>query len=234
MNEFAQKIEKDIDAGKLSPGAVLPGVAQLSEHYGASETDVAAGLSDLIYEGFLERVYTDRKSVRVPKHKLWGTITGNHSFTKEAKRRGMQPGTKVCTLATVKSWPVVQKRLNLAPGDDVTIVERLRLADGEPVALEYSYYPSKLYPGMTAEMFTEGGEGQSSFKVMQEKFGLVPERAVDEVTVAALEAREAELLGMEEGAPVLMRFRLTISDKGIPIKGSRAIYKFKAGYEVAI
>jgi len=234
MNNFAQQIQKDIEDGKYQPGKILPGVRQLSEKYMVGEEEVTHGLSDLIYEGFLERPCTDRESVRLPKHKLWGTITGNHSFTKEAKKRGMEPGTKILTLETVPSWPVVQERLQLEPGDEVTIMERLRLADGEPVALEYSYYPTKLYPGMTAEMFTGGGEGQSSFKIMQEKFGLIPHRAVDEVTVAAIEAREAELLDMEAGTPVLLRFRLTLSDKGIPIKGSRAIYKFKAGYEMGI
>ncbi len=234
MNEFAQKIQQAIQSGKYQPGDVLPPIEQIPAEYGVSEEAVQTGLSDLIYEGFLERPCSDRRSVRVPGYTLWGTITGNHSVTKEAKQRGMEPGVKILRLETVPAWPVVRERLHLQPGDEVTIMERLRLADGKPVALEYSYYPTKLYPGMTAEMFTGGGEGQSSFKVMQEMFGLVPHRAVDEVTVAAIEAREAELLEMEAGTPVLLRFRLTLSEKGVPIKGSRAIYKFKAGYELGI
>ena len=141
---------------------------------------------------------------------------------------------RILTFETMPSWPVVRERLQLDVGDEVTIMERLRLADGEPLALEYSYFPAKYYPGITADMFMGGGAGQSSFKVMQEKFGLKSARAVDEVTVVAIEKREAELLNMEEGTPVLLRFRLTLSDKGVPIKGSRAIYKFKAGYEMDI
>jgi GntR family transcriptional regulator len=234
VNEFAQKIQQAIESGKYRPGDELPSLEQLCAQYGATEETVQNGLSDLIYEGFLERPCSNRATVRVTKHTLWGTITGNHSFTREAKKRGMEPGVKILRLETVPAWPVVRERLQLQPGDEVTIMERLRLADGKPVALEYSYYPTKLYPGMTAEMFAGGGEEQSSFKVMQEKFGLVPHRAVDEVTTVAIEAREAELLEMDEGTPVLLRFRLTLSEQGVPIKGSRAIYKFKAGYEVGI
>jgi GntR family transcriptional regulator len=234
MNEIAQRIQQQIESGAYQPGDRLPPVVDLQEQFGASSEDVSQALSDLIYEGFLERTRPDGEGVRVPRHKLWGTITGNHSFTKEAKKRNMEPGVKILRFEVVPGWPVVRARLQLDADDQVIIMERLRLADGEPLALEYSYYPAKYYPGMTREMFEGGGEEQSSFKVMQEQFGLVSAKAVDEVTTVAIEKREADLLNMEPGTPVLLRFRVTLSDKGVPIKGSRAIYKFKAGYELSI
>jgi hypothetical protein len=68
---------------------------------------------------------------------------------------------------------------------------------------------------------------------MEEK-GLIPDTAVDELAVATLEEREAELLGLEPGVSVLIRFRVTLSPAGIPIKGSRAIYLFRPGYQLKI
>jgi GntR family transcriptional regulator len=122
----------------------------------------------------------------------------------------------------------------LGPDEEVVVMERLRTADEEPVAIETSYYPARFYPGITKEMFEGKGTGQSSFEVMEKKFGLKSERAEDELTVIAVEKREAELLGLEEGTPVLLRFRITYSDKEMPIKCSRAIWKFKAGYRMAL
>lgn len=234
MNQIAQRIQQQIEAGVYKPGQVLPPIPELQKQFDAGFDQVSRALSDLIYEGLLERNPAHREEIRVPKHKLWGTITGNHSFTREAKKRNMEPGVQVLTFEIVPAWPSVRERLQLGPDDQVIILERLRLADGQPMALEYSYMPAKFYPGVTREMFEGGGEEQSSFKVMQDRFGLVPATAIDEVTVVAIEKREAELLELDEGTPVLLRFRVTLSDKGIPIKGSRAIYKFKAGYQVAI
>jgi GntR family transcriptional regulator len=113
-------------------------------------------------------------------------------------------------------------------------MERLRTADGEPIAIETSYLPAKFMPGVTKEMFEVGGAGQSSFEVMQKEYGLKPHRAVDELTVVAIEEREASLLGMQSGTPILLRFRITYSEGGVPIKCSRALWKLKAGYEMPL
>ncbi|MEJ2012447.1 MAG: GntR family transcriptional regulator [Anaerolineales bacterium] len=234
MNRATLQLLHDLEDSLWAHGQPLPSLDQMAERYRATTAEVEAAVRDLIYEGLLERDPSNREIVRRVKSPLWGTITGNHSLTKEAKRRGEEPGTEILTFETLPAWPAVAERLALALSDEVIIMERLRTASGIPVSLEFSYYPAKLYPGMTIEMFTGGGEGQSSFKIMQEKFGLVPDHAVDEVTVAAIEAREAKLLNIDPGTPVLIRFRLTITEDGRPIKGSRAIYLFKAGYTLPI
>ena len=234
MNRVGQDLYNDLEQSAWVQGQSLPPLEELAERYHSTPVEVERAIGDLIYEGWLERDPARREVLRRVKVPLWGTITGNHSLTKEAQRRGEEPGTQILTFETVPAWPIVADRLQLEPGDQVIIMERLRTANGVPVSLEFSYYPAKLYPGMTLEMFTGGGEGQSSFKIMQEKFNLVPDRAVDEVTVAAAELREAELLGIDPGIPVLIRFRLTLSSSGKAIKGSRAIYLFKAGYTLPI
>jgi GntR family transcriptional regulator len=124
------------------------------------------------------------------------------------------------------------ERLQLGPEDKIVVMDRLRKADSEPVAIETSYYPARYYPDMTKEMFESEGAEQSSFKVMEEKFGLKSARAVDNVAVTALEEREAELLGLPVGTPVLLRFRVTYSDQDVPIKASRAVWKFRAEYKM--
>lgn len=234
MNAIGQKIYSQIGSGLLTAGEYLPASVELMRTYDCDEASLQAAIGDLIYEGLLERNPANRDEVRVLKHPLWVTIWGNHSLTKEALRRGIEPGTVILRFETVPCWQVVQARLKLDTEDDVIIMERLRTAGDQPISLEFSYYPAKLYPGMTVEMFTGGGEGQSSFQVMQEKFNLIPDHAEDEVTVAAIEGREAALLHIEPGTPVLIRFRLTLTKQGIPIKGSRAIYLFKAGYTLPI
>lgn len=231
MNRLAVEIYKSICNGDYKEGEVLPTSEVLAEKYSAAVEDVTNGIGDLVYEGVLQRNPKNITEVKVRVPYLWGLVEGNHSFTNEAKKRGQKPGNRIVTFETRPAWPQVMKRLQLEDGDEVTVMERLLFADDRTVGLEFSYMPAKLYPGVTREMY-EGGT--STFKVMQEKFGHVSARGVDELAIATLEEREAELLGLEVGVPVLIRFRVTLNPEGVPIKGSRAIYLFNPGYELDI
>jgi GntR family transcriptional regulator len=229
MNEIAVKIDAAIRKDRFNVDEILPSCEELAIEFGGTVEQVKYGIGDLVYEGVLERVPSSNK-VRVRAGYLWDIVRGNHSFTGEAKKRGQRPGNRILTFEKRTAWPQIIQRLQLNEGEEVLVMERLLLADEKPVGLEFSYMPAKYYEGITREMF-EGGH--STFGVMEER-GLIPDTAVDEIAVATLEEREAELLGMDCGVPVLIRFRVTLSPKGLPIKGSRAIYLFKPGYQLKI
>lgn len=231
MNKFAVNLYSAICKKDFAEGEILPSVETLAEKYNSNGEQVRNGLGDLIYEGALERNPENKNDIRVRKSYPWDLVTGNHSFTNEAKKRGQKPGNRVLTFERRAGWPQVINRLQLQDHDEVFVLERLLLADDEKVGLEFSYMPAKHYEGVTREMFEGGG---STFKVMQEKFGLIPDKGVDEISIATLEPREANLLERDPGVPVLIRFRVTLSPDGIPIKGSRAIYLFNPGYELSL
>lgn len=230
MNKAAVTIDQAIRGGAYAGTAALPSVADLAEEYGHSEEETRDGLSDLVYEGVLERVPGQASAVRIRAAYLWDVVRGNHSFTSEAKQRGQKPGNRILTFETRRAWPQIIQRLQLEEGDDILVMERLLFGGETPVGLEFSYMPAKYYEGATREMF-EGG--QSTFSVMEGR-GLIPDRGVDELAVATLGEREAALFGMDAGVPVMIRFRVTLAPDCRPIKGSRAIYLFRPGYQVKI
>jgi GntR family transcriptional regulator len=235
MNKVFFDLEKWLNSADLQNGQKLPDANELAVQFNASEHEVETALSELVYEGYIERLTNvPGREYRMPAYKYWGILTGTHSITKEAKKRGEDPGVEILNWELVDAWPSIKRRLKLDDGDKVQVMERLRTASGFPVAIETSYFPAKLYPGITKDMFTETGSSQSSFKVMEEKFGLVSERATDEVTLACLEEREARFLQVPVGTPTLLRFRITWDPDDIPIKASRAVWKFHAGYEMSL
>jgi len=235
MNKVFFEIEKWIKEDGLEKGKKLPGSSELAKKFQADQAEIEEALRELVYEGVINRVMkVSEGEYQIPAFESWGVLTGTHSITKEAKKRAQTPGVQILEWTLVTAWPSIQRRLALEPGDKVQIMERLRDADGYPIAIETSYFPAKLYPGITQDMFTDSGSGQSSFKVMEEKFGLVSDRATDEVTLACLEEREAELLQIPVGTPVLLRFRITWDPDNRPIKASRAVWKFHAGYEMSL
>lgn len=229
MNPTAVKIDAEIRAGKYDKGDALPSSEELAQQFDTTVEDVNAAIGDLVYEGELSRLGAG-DTVTVRKPYLWGRVGGNHSFTGTAKKNGQQPGNKILTFEKRQAWPQISQRLQLEPGEEVLTMERLLFADDQTVGLEFSYMPFKYYGSVTREMF-EGGV--STFALMEEQ-GLIPDKGVDELAVATLEPREAELFGREVGEPCLIRFRVTLSPDGIPIKGSRAIYLFHPGYELDI
>lgn len=235
MNKVFFDLVEWLSSEELESGEKLPDSSTLATKFNVEEGEIAQALSEMVYEGYIERVVkVSENEYQIPSYSPWGILTGEHSITKEAKRRNENPGVEIISWELVDAWPSIQKRLNLAPGDKVQIMERLRKSNDYPVAIESSYFPAKYYPGITQDMFTESGSGQSSFKVMQEKFGLVSDRATDEVTLALLEEREAKYLDVPVGSPVLLRFRVTLDPNNRPIKASRAVWKFHAGYEMSL
>ena len=229
MNPIAVKIDTDIFAGKYIQGGALPDVKTLAKEYNASEEEVRHAIGDLVYEGELSHL-GGAEDVTVRKPYLWGKVGGNHSFTGNAKKNGQKPGNRILTFEKRTAWRQIRERLQLDEGEEVLVMERLLFADETPVGLEFSYMPAKYYEGVTREMF-EGGV--STFALMREQ-GLIPDKAADELAVATLEPREAEVLEREVGEPVLIRFRVTLTPEGTPVKGSRAIYLFNPTYELDI
>ncbi len=235
MNAYFLELEKAISGGEFKPGGALPDVSSLAARFGGTEDEIRDALSELVYEGLLERrLPLPSQDLVVPERQAWGILGGNHSITKESKKRGEEPGVEIIGWQLVRGWPSICQRMDLGPDEEVQIMERLRTSNGIPVGIEVSYFPTKFYPGITPDLFTSRGTGQSSFAVMEQKFGLVSDRARDVVTVVCLEKREADYLNVPPGTPVLERFRVTLSDKDVPIKASRAVWLFQAAFEMAV
>lgn len=232
--EIDEKLFEWVTAKKLAPGARLPATKELAKELGVTEKDVNAAVSALVYEGILERsIDKSIKGVLVSSSSRLGVMGGILSLTKEAIKRGMTPGSKVLKYEIVPAGKFLSQKLEIDTTEKVIIVERLRTVDGEPVALETSNIPHRLMPDVTPDMFEATGAAASSFDLMDNR-GIHLARAVDIVSAIKIEAREAELLGLEAGDPILQRDRTTWDDQGRLAKWSRAFFKASSKYEMSL
>jgi GntR family transcriptional regulator len=92
-------------------------------------------------------------------------------------------------------------------------VETLRFADDVPITFHDAYVPHSLFSALLAEDL----ENQHLWSYF-ERFGYKVKRAVQK-----LEAREAgeeisQLMGIEEGAPILFKERTVYADDGTPVE----------------
>src|SRR4051795_7650087 len=117
----------------LGVGNAIPSERQLSTDFGVSRLTVRAALEELVREGYLVREHGRGTFVSEPKIAQQLTLT---SFTEDMRRRGMVAGSRTLELKTTHAGASVGRALALSPDAPVLRTRRLRLADGEPMAIE--------------------------------------------------------------------------------------------------
>src|SRR6266478_8423516 len=117
----------------LDVGHSIPSERQLTGDLGVSRLTVRAALDDLVRDGYLERRHGSGTYVTEPKIAQPLTLT---SFSEDMRRRGMTAGSKTIELRETHAGAAVGRALNVSPDSRVVLIRRLRLADGEPMALE--------------------------------------------------------------------------------------------------
>jgi GntR family transcriptional regulator len=223
--QVSQILRHEIETGKYSPGDYIPTEQELRNRFDVSRDTIRQALSDLIYQGLLERRRT--KGTVVSKRHVEAILKDLASFTTEVMDRKLTLVTKILNFRQIQCPDNVCDQLNLSKSDIVTEMERLRFVDDEPVAVEKWYAPIKIFPGLSRGMFKESGLEQSTYYVLMRQYNIKITRAVDTVSAVDLEARDARLIKQPTGAPVLLRTRISYSDDRTPVTYGSGLYMIK-------
>jgi len=202
--QLKKLLEAQVTDGKLRPHSRVPSERELSELYAISRMTARQALAELIQEG---RLYTSAgKGTFVAEPKIEQNLQALTSFTEEMRARGLQPITRLLRRELVTPPETIAASLRVGEGSSAVCVERLRLVDDEPLALETSWL---VFPGME-RLLTLDLEG-SLYVVLQEHFGIIPTEAQQEFEAVLARPRECMLLKLNEGAPVLKLQRTTFA-----------------------
>ncbi|MEV0288928.1 GntR family transcriptional regulator [Kribbella sp. NPDC050820] len=198
--QLKQWLSARIVSGELQPGEQIPSELELCERFGISRGVVRQALNELQYEGLIDRERGRGTFVSGPKT-AEGLISGLRGLAEDAASRGQSIDSRVLVLREVPASASVASALELAEGDPVVELERVRSLDGEPHVLALTYLPAALVPGL-ADRDLSGSE--SLYRILREDYGLVNVSSRRRVEASVAGAREAELLGVEPGAPLLV------------------------------
>lgn len=192
----------------------LPTEVELSSRFGVSLITVRKAIESLVAEGLLVR--KQGKGTFVVKPKLTHELNAITSWTEQLRALGYKPGTSHWEAREIAPDQQIAHLLGLGEGTPVIMMRRLRLADEEPVSLILNYMPSRLVPGFTESPFA----GESLYKILRERYGLIPANARDTVETRPASSEEAELLQMVPGAPVLQVTRVSYLDDGTALEAA--------------
>lgn len=201
----------------LAPGTPIPSERDLATRYGVSRMTLRNAIDDLVRDGLLVRRHGAGTYVARPRIAKQIHLT---SFTEDMRSRGLVASTRVLSVVRKGAGARVGARLNLSPSEVVVTVGRLRLADDEPMAIEWLSVPGRMLPGITREDFET-----SFYRVLEERFGIVIEGGTQTLEPTVTDEEESELLGVPLHSPALFVERVTWDAAGTPIEYTRTMYR---------
>jgi GntR family transcriptional regulator len=202
---------------RLGVGTAIPSERQLSADLGVSRLTLRAALDDLAREGYLVRRRGSGTYVQHPKIAQELTIT---SFSDDMRRRGMTPGSRTLSMNTVLAGARLGRFLNVSPSEQIVVVKRLRLADGETMAIETLHIPEALVPGLTPRAL----DG-SFYELLRDHYGVVIVEGTQAIEPTVTNEEESEALGVPLQSPAFLFERTSRDEAGRTVEFVQSVYR---------
>ena len=218
-HQLYEVLKDKIRSAAWKPGDMIPPESELTTLYGVSRVTVRKVLEMLVNEGHLLRERGRGSFVSHPK--LEHGTTRIVSFTDDMKQRGLVPRTRILFSGLVPAPAPIAEKLKVPECEELARIDRLRLADEEPMCVEESFLVHRYIPGILEHDFTEN----SLREIKEKKYGIRWSRALQTIQAIACSAEIARLLGIKAGAPLLYFERVTFSQGEIPMEYLRVYYR---------
>jgi GntR family transcriptional regulator len=222
MSQFVPRyyeIEQTLRAriATLDPDSPLPSDAQLCEEFGVSRMTARNAVQRLVQEGLVYRL--PGKGTYVAGSGAHREASSLTNFTKEMRRRGREPSSRLLERERLPATELEARRLQLDDESSVVSIRRIRLADDEPVAIEHAVLPVTA-ANAVMEADLEGGSLHEALVAG----GLVPTRGHATIGSEPAEPDEASLLDVPSGWPLLVERRLIVDQDGKPLELTESRY----------
>lgn len=204
-----------IDSGQWGTGHRVPPERELATQYGVSVITIRRALDELAREQRLVRA-RGRGTFVLP-HRIDRDLDEPMSFTEEMQTRGLDPETRLVAARPESAGESVAAALQLEPGSPTLFLERLRLADGEPLLLEQVHLPAERFPGLLATDL----ERDSLYGILTQRYGTQIVKARETFEPVLLRSREAALLAAAPKTPALLVEGTAYTADGVPVEFGR-------------
>ncbi|MCW2688773.1 MAG: yvoA 2 [Mycobacterium sp.] len=200
---------------QLGPHTLLPSERELAEQHGVSRMTARQALSLLESEGMVYRKPPRGTFVAEPRVRF-------HigSFSEEVSRLGMHPDAKLLWAEDQQPTATVRRALDLDTDATVHVFHRLRTVDGIPFALETTYLPAALTPGIL-----DVPEDGSLWSLLRDRYGINLSRSTAVLESIVLDDNSSTQFGVRPGSAGTLLTRRTIDTAGRPVEYARDVYR---------
>jgi len=202
----------------LAVGASIPSERQLGVDLGVSRLTVRAALDELVREGYLVRRQGAGTFVAEPKVAKGFDVS---SFSDDMRERGLTPASRTLDLRVIQAGARLGRMLHVSPSEPIVSVKRLRLADGDPMAIELLHVRASLVPGLTGHDLEEN----SFYDLLANRYGLQIAGGTQTVEPTVTNDEESAALGVPLHSPALLFERITRASTGDVIEFTSSTYR---------
>jgi GntR family transcriptional regulator len=201
----ADSILNQIQNGTIQPGERLPSESELCKLYEVGRNTIRHAISELANLGVVSTVQGVGSFVLDQDSRFTKTAEFLYGFSQEMALHDKVVTSKVLDAKIINSDPFLARRLGIQLGAEVVFLYRLRIMDGEPIAIERAYLPHQLCPGILEHDFSQ----KSLYQVLSTKYNMKPDHAEQEIGAELATDEVAKLLGLEQPGVVLVFHRET-------------------------
>lgn len=215
--QLSRHISEAIADGRLKAGDQLPPERDLANRADVSRVTIRKAVGELVQAGLIEQRRGAGSFVKGPAFRTEQSLSSLVSFSDNLSGRGKQPMSDVLERGLFAPTSDEMMALGLAPNQLVARVNRLRSADGVPMAIERSSLPADVLP--------DPSKVEVSLYAVLRQSNRAPVRAIQRVSAINVFDAEAKLLGLADNTAILKITRTAFSRGGRPIEFTRGLYR---------
>jgi len=202
----------------MAPGEPLPPERELAEELGVSRMTLRRALGELVLAG--QALRRPGAGVFAVGPRMDQPLAAT-SFTEDMRRRGLDPGSRILASEVVSAGARLGRRLEISPAEPVLRIERLRLADGDPMAIEVLHVSCAMVPGLRGADLAD----HSFYELLRSRYGLTIAGGLQTIEPTVTDPEESDVLGVPLHSPALLFERTTREQTGRVVEYVRSIYR---------
>lgn len=199
-HQVKEDVYLKIQQGVLEPGDKMPPEKELVKKYNVSRITIRNAILALVNQGLLTRQRGVGTFVSKPKAVRF--FPGVTSFTEDMNRRNMKPGRKLLSFEKKVAPPSLARKMELEQGEKIVQIERKMFADDEPIAIHFINLPEKIWN--LVDISVKDLKQKSLYKMIEEKSDIRLAEAEENIEGSLADSTIANLLNIEENAPILV------------------------------
>ncbi|KQX56150.1 MULTISPECIES: GntR family transcriptional regulator [unclassified Streptomyces] len=217
--EIAEAVRQAILEGEYAVGAQLPSEAELVARWSASRGTVRQAVAVLESEGLVgSRQGARRIVLRQERRHSFAEL---NSFAQWAHGMGLRVTSRILLRSRRTATPEEARRLAVPAESEVLHVLRLRRLEGEPAMIERTAYAD--WAAAAVEALPE--DCVSIMESIAQEAGIVAQYGEHLIDAVAAGSRDAELLHIRRGSPLLRQRHVSCDQSGRPIEWTDDRYR---------
>ncbi len=215
--QLRRRIQLAIDEGVLKENEPLPSEREIAVITDLSRVTVRKAVAGLVEDRTVVQKRGSGSFVAPRVRKVEQRLSSLTSFSEDMARRGLAASSEWLQRGLFPASPEEIFALGLSSGERVARVERLRKADGIPMAIERASLSEKILPNPE--------KVSSSLYAVLRSTGMQPVRAIQRISARCLEAVDAEILKIPIGSAGLKIERVSYQGTGQVVEFTRSVYR---------